>query len=377
MFNIYDATKSDEPKATTEPKKFTGFDFKWDEKFLVSVEPNSLPVEAVKEIQDLVNVEVGGNVEWKYFDWSWQVEEGQFTGKLPNRISAYLYKQYNRRLTDAIIGRIGDVAKRHMPSSGNTDVVLCFTKKLDWKAGTFGDGTSCFWQSRRGDRESIKSNNGLAVQAWNPKDWKEGKARVWAAFIEKDKVLVVYNAYGTLPITEFARALSIHYGCSYKYMNLRIGSDVVFVNSNNCYVIGAKEDIDKLYKKASTDNGGMLILPYKRKVMCFNCHNGCDDAAQYDGKQLCAKCWKAFVKTCTNCRKHYWITSDSSERKSFGSKEYISICGKCKANHCINCGEFSEKQLSADKNSLQYRKCEKCTKESDKSLIDMFLAGAR
>lgn len=357
-----------EDEVTIEPKKkFDGFDFKWDEKFEVVVDNNALPPIAIDEIQKLIRNNVG-QAEWKWFDWSWDVTEGPYIGKLPARISSFLYKEFSLKASTAVLGTIGDIAKKHMPSSGNSKVVLCFTKSLDWTAGKFGDGQSCFWQSRRGDRENIKSNGGMAVQAWDTKDWSAGKARVWAHLLDNKRVMIIYNAYGTLPITEFARAISTRYSCDYKHMLLKIGSDAVFVNNSTSYILGETSEIDKIIEK--TGMGDYYHLAYKKKVMCFNCHCATDESRKFDGRDYCQRCFVAFVKTCIKCSKNFWHTKEYPDISKYGEMKLIDLCPNCKACHCPVCGELGSTNLRTLDN-VDYRRCASCQKEGESKLVEL------
>lgn len=342
--------------------------FDWEEKYTIAMQPNMLSPQAVEEIKTYLRDQVG-SIEWKYWDWSWNIEPGKgsiYVGKLPGRIAAYLNKSYEIKLGVDTSKTIGDIAKKHMPSVDT--VALSFSKNVDWQAGKFGDKDSCFWGNRKDCRDNIKSNNGFSVQAWTA----DGKplSRVWGALEEKSKLLVIYNAYGTLSISQFARALAEKYDCDYRMVSLTAGGSrekIVYINNTSGYVIGEAGDLDLF------TGSGRYDLKWKVKVVCTNCRKF-EETTNFDGRAYCLRCYATFVKDCGNCGRKQWYAHLTRERTQYGSTEYKYLCGNCINMHCPDCGNNAD-PIWFHNDYLIIRKCLTC-RTRDMELLNGILEHA-
>lgn len=342
------------------------FTLVWDSKFRVDIPANEVPAPALREIQQVIRNEYGSVDFGKYFDWSWQVDKGPLTGKLPGRIADYIYKNFGNKLPLTTVERIGNVVKRHMPSAGNETIVFSFAKNIDWGAGKFGDGQSCFWTSRKDCRDNIKANKGFAVQFWNPATPDTGKGRCWGALAENDSVIVLYNAYG-VALSEMARALSSFFKCDYRSVNLYINgstSETVYVNSGTGYVLGQSKTIEAL---TSSYN-----LPYKRNKVCHYCRHADSETTMLDGRDFCKRCTSAFTRVCHACRATVWYNRARQVRLSYGSNQFITLCDSCSHKYCNSCGKVEKEPiLKYNFINAQHAICGECESKSIALFLDI------
>ena len=141
------------------------------------------------------------------WDWSRRIQEGEFRGKLPKRIATYYKKKHEERLSLELLTRIGNRVGQH--SFDKKTYTLDFTKDLDWKAGDFGDGGSCFWSCRDLARNALVENGVIAVRFYCGR----GYARAWVLQVECG--LVIFNAYG-LPCETITHVLATLFNYPYR-----------------------------------------------------------------------------------------------------------------------------------------------------------------
>ena len=179
------------------------------------------------------------------FIWQWSTNRGTF----PKRVTAYCFKEHKVKLTPVHVSELGNLARRH--TSLAKSYTLDFTRKIDWRAGAFGDHGSCFWSDRHKARAVIEEH-GLSVRGFRPYSGSDelsnrygrvypdlqGYSRAWVAPIT-DNSLIVFNGYGETSLT-FARLLSFHFACGYKKISLcNNGNDtgILYINGDG-YIVG-------------------------------------------------------------------------------------------------------------------------------------------
>ena len=258
------------------------------------------------------------------FEYVWTTKRGT----LPKRVQSHFYKAHGVKLTTEQISEIGNLAKRH--ASLGITYTLDFTGSIDWEAGDFGDGGSCFW----GDRESAKEmieENGYALRAFRQAmrypeesalDYRNlrGYARCWIAPIGSDR-LIVFNGYGETSLL-FARLLSMRFSCGYQRIHLlNHGSDdsTLYINGGTGFMVG---QFAKIHSVASwdlewadtgscyssrcacgndmTDDESYTLL--NGDVACGDCSTDCDRCGEWflrrntileDDRRYCLPCWES------------------------------------------------------------------------------------
>jgi len=114
--------------------------------------------------------------EW---DWHWlakqQLGDTTYQGTLNTRLTKLVRLQrsasyYDWRITNAI-SVIHDTIGRELFGH---EALLCFTNRLRWRAGAFGDRGSCFWGSRSSHRLDFEANGGWCVRLHKYKQAKYG-----------------------------------------------------------------------------------------------------------------------------------------------------------------------------------------------------------
>lgn len=96
--------------------------------------------------------------------WRWLHIDGNFTTRLAKLIKA----EWNFNIPVSTLEEIGNLAKNDGAHSG--EAFFDITENLDWKAGDFGDGGSCFWAGRKGIRKAMESEgNFYAIRIFEKK----------------------------------------------------------------------------------------------------------------------------------------------------------------------------------------------------------------
>jgi hypothetical protein len=248
-------------------------------------------------------------------------------GTLPKRIQSHVFKVHSLKLTSEQVSQIGNIAKRN--TSTAQAYYLDFTRSIDWHAGDFGDGGSCFWESKSGAKLMIE-DNGCAVRLYHQRTSGGGEgrgnlrgyARAWIAQIE-DRKLIVFNGYGETSLA-ITRILAIKYSLQYRRITLvNNGTDggTLWINGGSSYLLGDWDAIKDTLRHdlqweeqegeescvcavcdgdLDEDDATHAFNRYGETVPCcdgctFACHR-CDETytedceRRYEGESYCREC---------------------------------------------------------------------------------------
>lgn len=149
----------------------------------------------------------------------WLLKKG---GNLTKRLSSFLYKRFNAKLDSDLMGKIGELARRHCPKSFDFAVDIVKGKGVHWKDGEFSDGGSCYWGCRTMTRMQFASqHNVFALRHYNYANYTDkndkrtnGIGRCW--IIVQDDTAFIFNNYGPVSLLTNARLLSSLMGGTYQ-----------------------------------------------------------------------------------------------------------------------------------------------------------------
>jgi hypothetical protein len=154
-------------------------------------------------------------IKWVWIDGS----------KLPKRISAWVFEQFDIRLTHQDIAHIGVESKRFVSDIPNHTIM--FRKDFNWDAGDFGDRDSCLWNSETVVLDWMRDTPGFySMHLFKPDSGMEGIARVF--LYECEYGWVLFNAYGAWSRGRAANILQA-------YTNYLTWKKVQFSNSLGYY----------------------------------------------------------------------------------------------------------------------------------------------
>lgn len=270
------------------------------------------------------------------WNWAWVVTgRAAYVGTLPKRIWKYYYRTFGVKLPDTVVSQIGNIARANTETSAAYEFE--FVTKIDWRAGDFGDGGSCYWGSRGAALELLADNGGFAVRFYEE---GKGKGRAWMYQIQ-DGVYVLWNGYGfqgdsTLTI---ARVVATYLGMSYRRINLtnwNVDSGTLYINSGRGFLIGAADIIEGMDDEYDFQWGDQEYYD-----TCANCGDGLHEDEGYyapDDNTYCESCYYELFDTCELCgethdREH--ITYVESTREN--------VCHECldaRFTMCDNCGDY-------------------------------------
>ena len=192
----------------------------------------------VQEIHNYLRTALGRLTHVSFplsWSWEWLVTQGQYRGKLPNRLAGMLKTRYDIKLTPKQKSTIGNIARKHLLARDNYTVD--FTDTFDWNDGDFGDFGSCFWGANFGAREIMEEEGVIAIRFYDEDD--NGIGRAWLYELS-DTAWILFNAYG-LECSEaasvFAMKLGEDTGDTWDYEQLDslrisgISKGFVYVNS--------------------------------------------------------------------------------------------------------------------------------------------------
>lgn len=255
----------------------------FESKLTVQMPANEITATGVAMIMKLLREE---NLPLPYpWLWVWIVERGEYSGTFPKRYGRWLHKTHQIKASVKVLEQLGNLARQHMAEAATH--VIDFTYQIDWDAGDFGDGGSCYWGGREGAREMIYQNNGFAIRFYGD---RYGKGRAWVAEIAAD-VYVVWNGYGLGGNSTLTAAMVLAYHLQVQYTQITLTNngtsyDVLYINGGIGYAVGRWADIQDI---DSHDLQWDVIHTYH----CAECGEPLDEDDVYygdDDQPYCSWC---------------------------------------------------------------------------------------
>lgn len=228
--------------------------------------------------------------------WEWIKQSGLYRGKLPKRLARVMRSRYGVMLTSEQVSEIGNITKEHILPPAKR--LLDFDNKLNWSAGDFGDGGSCFWTCHKPARGILRENGVLAIRLH---DEDGGYARAWVYKIDQDTWLL-FNAYGVtthVMANVFATFLSDETDKSWEYngVSLSVNDDTTgLIYINACpQVVYVKDTSPTDYVSLEWDIGDYIL--------CYHCEAYVEAGTEnrYRGSSYCDACFDEAAVRCSGC----------------------------------------------------------------------------
>lgn len=121
-------------------------DIKLDTPYRINIPTKAVTEEGMVEVRRYVRRQTGYALDVT-FSSEWLItnknEDDGRVGTMPKRISKYLYKGHNLKISSAFMAEIGNIARVH--TTKEDIFVFDITQQLTWDAGDFGDDGSCYF----------------------------------------------------------------------------------------------------------------------------------------------------------------------------------------------------------------------------------------
>ncbi len=308
---------------------------------------------------------------------SWKSKLGTF----PKRLSRYLYKNHQLKLSPEVMSKIGNIAREN--SIINEKYKIDFVDKFNWDDGDFGDDGSCFWSDHSETKDYMEESEDFAAIRFFDDNCEDGgcngcgKARSWI-YGNGGGFYIIFNAYG-YGLLRQTRIMAYNLGLSYKKITLKNNgedSGKLFINNGNGYIIGEQEKIseinsfdfrvDEICDTKKCDECGDTIYEGEENytdhsILCNDCSGYCvkcnetynnDYITYFSEDYYCDDCLNEISFECHSCDKRF----ESDEMYS-SSLDYESYCESCYHEAFVTCEECeSEYYIEDTKDGF----CEQC-----------------
>jgi hypothetical protein len=214
-----------------------------------------------------------------------------YVGTLPKRLSNWLYKTHQIKLSNDMVSQIGNIARKH--TEDRTEYLIDFTNKFDWEAGDFGDAGSCFWSERPNARKILEQNGAFAMRFWqtkakcydyyvqqyldsqgchddncascrvNAEDYAKrllryakgdyaGLSRSWLGVLD-DNTTLLFNSYPKdWGLIRTARILADILGCSYMQIGYSNNDGTLYVNGETAFMVADSDHLRNINEPVRT-----------------------------------------------------------------------------------------------------------------------------
>lgn len=264
------------------------------------------------------------------WQWTWQVERGEYRGKFTTRAAAYWRKEHDVKVDQSVLTELGNIARAHTETSAT--YTFEFVNRLDWNRGDFGDPNSCLWTMYANGRMSMQDNGVWAVRFYDEQG--KGYARAW--FYVVTDWYIVWNGYG-LMTQVIARVVSQFLSLNYKQIDLsNYGEDAgaVYINGGTGYAIGTWEALDDMWEYD--------FEFYVEDVdTCNHCGRTLNEDNTYrgaDDEYYCDDCFYRFFQDCWHCGDAYEI--GTLERIESDGNYVCTYCRDRYYRECFSCGQL-------------------------------------
>ena len=271
-------------------------------------------------------------------------------------------------------GTLGSIVGEYTTKS---NLVVRAVSTIDWHAGDFGDGGSCYWGDRSGAREAI-SNSPLhgAIQVWTT-DGREGVGRCWFQTDRNRNYIALWNRYGAVRLTAIATAVQSILGYSHvaevcpRTGNNDMDRYMLYLNGD-CMVLSNAEwvgnditiEIENIQRYYDYDN-----------EECERCGGMYDPDVLTDvrgGGMWCPTCRNEHAHLCEYCEQY-----SSSDLVTWveGGEFYVCSRTPCQTHLredytcCTDCGDWYDNSEMVVVDNLDY--CEGCVPEQEPTAEDL------
>jgi hypothetical protein len=387
----------------------------YNQRFQVSTDPNAISDSGVSEVENYIKGVSLRNPDWRMLlppdydpydykkdrlpqlpdDWEWTAKSdgkkvlsdgNKYSGRFTRRYSQFVYKTTKISVPVDWLEKMGNIVASH--SEKNAGYSIDFTKDLhSWRAGEFGDGGSCFWQSRASARDVMKKHDCFAIRFYmgndpvNKVSYERGTARAWVVpNVPEQGMLTVFNGYGFAgdPTRVIVRVLvqhlentlnmknAIHYR-EVRLLNNNSADGNLYINGSRAFIVGEAE-VCKKYTE--------IDLKWKDNVLCqcYECNDSIyegDDYHEHNGRYYCDDCFHDNFSSCQHCDT-YVPQEDINELtvQTADGTDTQYLCDRCYDNVSVTCGHCGDVVHEDDAIYLDGETeyvCEQCYEEETSS----------
>jgi hypothetical protein len=310
-------------------------------------------------------------------------------GRILKRFANWIKSEHGVKLSDSMLGIIGDVLQRHLSDAEHT-YFYDFTDSIDWNDGQFGKDESCWWGGYKESKDVYTSNGGWGMRFYQDanQDDDNGIGRTW--IYPHNGMLLGFNSYGvSRPQTsKVLKAIFAEHGIKLHYKQVSIensqDSEIPYINGDSGFVLYPDTmdgdnvptsydlDMETDHNKTrcehcnctlDTEYGDYTIV--SDSYYCESCTNRlfsyCDGCEEYcdkddvhltnDDRYLCKYCLKreGYVE-CYECNTYveeYITDSDGDEFCESCADKHLTHCDECDvyvygdAHECPSKQDFS------------------------------------
>lgn len=197
-------------------------------------------------------------------NWKWSRnhipsdKRNPIRGFFTKRVEQYYRTYYGfKNLPPSFLEQIGVLVDRYV--SLQSKFIIRLSANLDWEAGDYGDGTSCFWKSKKIAKDYLEYIGAFAIQTFDIANELRGVGRCWCIpdFPEKG-TYTLFNGYGyqddSLRVISkvFSKLLDMEQKKVKLYNNGSATGDF-WINSSTGSVVGSVESMLKIQEGSTVD----------------------------------------------------------------------------------------------------------------------------
>jgi hypothetical protein len=305
-------------------------------------------------------------------------KEGRFT----KRLSKFAHKEFSGfEFPKEFVVKLGNMASMNAGFPIGKDTLYEFVRKVNWNAGTFGDGGSCYWGSNSYAKQMMVIGGIGALLFYNADG--TGKGRCW--FYQHEDGLIIMNAYGltTKTIAEF---LASRFELAWRDIDLTnngVQSGTLYLNRDGVmlsaqaelllsfYDFGIEDDRVKCCRcNVDIDEDDARYCDDTDEVYCEYCydqtHNWCEicEESHHEGSfsnlsHVCDNCFEEHYATCYRCGNSEHV--DNLTFSDLTEEHYCERCFDYEFIYCDNCNEY----VCIDEFDHTNQCCPSCAKENE------------
>jgi hypothetical protein len=256
------------------------------------------------------------------------------------QIAKHIWEHYQLNLTKDMKQELGNIINRQLTQPQTIHYEANYA--IDWRAGDFGDGSSCFWGDRTSAKEMIRDANGFGFCIFN--EHQNGIGRAW--MIPFKDGFVVFNAYGPYKAEQiahmYAQAENFKYVHHIRLENNGGSTGQLWINGGSTYFITNSKERPSKIDLELDEIINSNITP------CQECGTGLDleidDGYFIADSVLCERCYLELVTYCPTCEEDYYTEDTVAIQDAKG--QTIHICEGCASDYSTECEDCDNQYLT-------------------------------
>jgi hypothetical protein len=279
-------------------------------------------------------------------------------GRILKRFANWVKSEHGIKLSDSVLGIIGDTLQRHLNSTEQT-YFYDFTDTIDWDNGQFGKDDSCWWGCYEESQDVYISNGGWGIRFYQDDDQDDdnGIGRTW--IYPHNGMLLGFNSYGvSRPQTsKVLKAIFAEHGIKLHYKRCSIensqNDSIPYINGDSGFVL-YPDDVDG---DDVPDSYDLDMETNNNKEHCSHCDCVLDEYDYYSlGEyQYCESCTNRLFSYCDGCEEY----CDKDDVHLTNDDRYL--CEYCLKREeyveCYECNKWTDETIE-DSNGDDF--CEEC-----------------